>query len=93
MSFPTIVSLSWLKSSSTNNKEDRAMSDKKTQKIEVSRKFQVGRLYDQEFFETLAEAQDAAQRETFSQGKEVLVYQAVEKAVPNTKEVKLEKLT
>ncbi len=71
------------------------MSDKKTQKIEVSQKFVVftGPYKSESFFETLNEAQDAAQRATFTRAEDVLVYQGIEKAVPNTKEVKLEKLT
>jgi hypothetical protein len=72
------------------------MSDKKKiEKLEVSERFmaKTGRYGDLKFFETIDEAREAAQNSTFSQGTEILVYQAVEKAVPNTKEVKIEKLT
>lgn len=71
------------------------MSDKKTQKIEVSQKFvtKTGRYQDWEYFETKDEAVEAAKRSTFSSGSEVLVYQAIEKATPNTKDVAMSSLT
>jgi hypothetical protein len=73
------------------------MSDKKTQKIEVSQKFLIaddaGSYGSSWTFETRDEAVEWAQKRTFKNGSDVLVYQAVEKATPNTKEVKVEKLT
>lgn len=69
----------------------------KHQKIEVAAKFLVclepGDYARSHAFETRDEAVEYAQRKTFEKGSEVLVYQAVEKAVPNTKEVKVEKLS
>lgn len=71
------------------------MSKKTDTKVEVSQKFAVqsGSYGGWNFFETFEEAEDAAQRKTFDGGEDVLVYQAVAKAVPNSKEVKVSKLT
>lgn len=73
------------------------MAKKLEGKAEVEQKFALFPEADDygraRYFTTRDEAVEAAQKATFKNGDEVLVYQAVEKAVPNTREVKLEKLT
>lgn len=69
------------------------MSKKFEGNIEVAQKFYVNHGdYDQRYFETLGEAEKSAQARTFTKGEPVLVYQAVAKAMPNTADVKVEKL-